>query len=77
MDALKFLYKVKSLPKTGNIKTTKIRQRESLTELVAEKWDPKEFDLFSHFKASEFLMVKDTYYEDLYTSLLAILNPKN
>ena len=72
-----FLCKVKSLPKSYSAKTTKVKQKTSLVELVAEKCDCKSFDLFSHFKAASFLLIKEVYFEDLCSAIMAILNQTN
>ncbi|CAI2366122.1 unnamed protein product [Moneuplotes crassus] len=69
-----FLCKLRSLPKSMNQKTTKARQRDSLTEILSEKSSLKDFDLFELFKTSEFFMVKKEFYDDLQFSLMLLTN---
>jgi len=70
------LSQVKSLPKSRYAQTTKLRQKASIIELVAEKCQFS-FPLFEHYCASNFLMMKDSYYEDLGSAITAILKPYN
>ena len=56
-----FIEKIRSIPKSINAVTTKIKQKSNLASFISNKIESSEFSLFEHFNALNFLMMKESY----------------